>query len=372
MMRTNRLFWFLALPLCLGASSYALVKIGRPQGPRVETPLVIELGDQEQNKTLRVQLPIRNAGGAALEIRNFHTSCTCLSLFRQSPTGEEMVQDTILQPGEELQAVAEFSMRGSPGEPFRGLVFFDTNDAANPSVRVDFLARIEGRFVSFPAQVDLVGLKPGERRIERLEIRNVSRVHGGRPDRVETDNPEQVVIKSFRRKQTPVDPANRALGISVGEVEIEVRAPRTAGRLTANVNVFEEGNGPSLVEIPVSGTVLPPFQCRPSALMLPRMTGNGPIYSAQILCRATDNHCFRLQVVSAPPNWYVSIPANGTQRSSYFITITCIKPHELSGQQPTTAVVRLKADAGECHEIFEIPVTCRPPTGEKPSPEPSP
>lgn len=361
-MKNRQLIGLVLIPLLGGVCAYALARSLWPSEPRIEAPAVIDLGPQEKGNVVTVAITIRNTGGKQLELRDFCSSCTCLALEQKTTSGFDRLQHAEIPPGQELSAIARVNVVGMAGGPFQALIQFQTNDPSRPSAKVEIVAQIEGRILPFPAELNLGSLRRGHQLTRTVELRNAGRSAPCIPARVESSDPAHIRVIALRRKQGLADPGGPALGTPVAEVEVEVVSPAAAGPLDGRLLVFEEGGEQPLLTIPVRGVVMPRIQVSPSAVVLPRVTGEGLAYSMTCFCRSTEDKPLQLVLEQAPPGLVVSIPsAEGSAAPIRMVTLEWQPSPGAAEGKPQTATVRLKAMVEDVAEIVEIPVICRRP-----------
>jgi len=360
-MKKHYLICLTVIPLLVGVAAHVLTRQVRGQKPRIEAPPVIDLGLQEKGNLVNVEFTITNTGGRPLELWNFRSGCTCLALERRSDSGSENLQRELLVPGQELQVVARVAIRGQAGGLFQNVIEFQTNDPRRPSAHVEIVARIEGKVVSFPAELYLGTLPRGQPLTQTIEIRDLGRSASCTLARVESNAPEHIRVKALRHQRRPADPDNLALGMTIGEVDIEVVSPHVAGVLDAHLLVFEQGVEQALFTIPVRGTVQPRVQVSPAAIVLPRVTGDGPIYAATCICRSTDGKPLRVVPDLMPPSLTVTFPekeSNASPTRTFVVEWQAARGADRD--QPQTLTVRLQVTTDDQVETVTIPVSIRP------------
>jgi len=72
------------------------------------------------------------------------------------------------------------------------------------------------------------------------------------------------------------------------------------GDFSARLEVHEEGDPVPVLTVPVGGRVVPRFRLSPDAVLLPRRSGGGLIYSAKCICTSSTDDPFDLTLLASP------------------------------------------------------------------------
>jgi hypothetical protein len=349
------------IPALVAVSAFSITRWWYGRGPRIEVFDTIDLGLQEPGSSLRVELNIRNAGGRPLELKNFQSSCNCMLLEwrnEDQPDSSKLEAATVF-PEEELKTFASLTIPGGASHAFRGTLEFETNDLERPFVKIEFLARVEGRILAFPAALNFQSVQDGRIVKRTVEVRDTGRSTPCRISRAETNNTEQVKMKLTQLGSEPADPKNPLLGKSIAKLDVEIRPPTNSGRLESNVFLFENGNAQPILTIPITGAILPRVLVTPSTIVLPRTTGDGVVYEATCLCRSTEKKPVQLSLEKAPNGMAVTFLDDTKKSAMKLIKVSWPPTEGKASHGQASEQIRLRATIGEQVENVEIRVIRR-------------
>ena len=304
----------------------------------LECPAVIDLGEQERGQVVVARVPLTNTGAVDLEITGIRTSCACTGLEIEENGKFSRVTELKIRPGETRQLTARWAVNGAAGERISTSIYFTTNAPDQQEVHLQLLVpRLKGGVEVFPAAVTYGRVVVGRTLREVVAVIDLSptpRV----PTRITTSGGR--VTATIR----PTDPApwqGPGGGTLVGHVEV-VADTSSPGEISENVTVWFGGGQPmNPVSFLVSGRVVNPVEISPGAILLPRKSDAGPLYTATCLARSADNVPFQIRVESCPPGWQATIRDSHTAASKA-IEITYHK--ERTGTpSPDASAIRLVA-----------------------------
>ncbi|MFO0808527.1 MAG: DUF1573 domain-containing protein [Gemmataceae bacterium] len=128
-----------------------------------------------------------------------------------------------------------------------------------------------------------------------------------------------------------------------------------AGRLTGEVYVeITRDSGPTRAVIPVAGTVADALSVSPAALILPRHSDSGPVYSATCLCRGFAGRPLSLTVADTPAG--ISVTIDESPAGTKVVRLTW-DPNV--APEPGVRQVRLIGDVDGATSSISIAVDCR-------------
>ena len=253
-----------------------------PRPPAVEVPAAVDGGDRHPpNATVRVTIPVANAGDSPLVLSDFRSGCGCTRLCDPADADAALTTLTV-PPGERAVIAADVRLSASPGHATRTVVRFRTTAPDRPEVAVTLTAAVAAGWSVAPASVALGAVEAGATRAVRFTVRPVGSPAGPTPNRLAAD-------PAGLARVGPLVPA--AAGAPDGlfaVAEAVLVAPAAEGEFAGTVGLYAPGGALPLAVVPVTGTVRGWLTCQPDRLVLPRRGGGGPLYSARVLVRRTD------------------------------------------------------------------------------------
>jgi hypothetical protein len=262
-------------------------------------------------------------------------------------------------PGEELKSFARLTIPGGASQAFRGTIEFETNDPERPFAKIEFLARVEGRILAFPAEINFQSVQGGQIVKRTVEVRDTGRSTPCRIIKAETNDTEQVKVKLTQLSGEPADRKNPLLGKSIAKLDVEIRPPTNFGRLETNISLFEYGNARPILTIPLTGVILPRVLVTPSTIVLPRTTGDGLAYEATCLCRSMEEKPVQLSLEKAPLGMTVTVLDDAKKSAMKLIKVSWPPPEGNASHGQESEQIRLRATIGERVENVEIRVIRR-------------
>ena len=355
-MRIARLlFAFLVLAAAgAGATVVAVVWLRPkppPAPPALDVPAEVDLGPQEFGTRIVGRFRVSNRGGRNLDLSRFATSCSCAGVEVEQDGQNRQVEELRVPPGGEVELSVRISVAVRPGSQQTVLVRFSSSDPERPDAAVKVvIPRITGGLSAEPAAI-VFGETPLGRsatHIVRLYANGSAsrQVHAARslqPDR-------------FTVRLLPPDPAATPgpdTDRLVATLEVTARTDRPSrldGAVEIELNEATE-------QIQVFGEVVPPVVARPSAVVLPRMIGGRPGYSAQVGLVSRDGADMRVTVEAVPPGLTATARPDPDNPGQWLVDIAATA----EGRAARTATVRVRAElrSGE-PVVFDIPVTLYP------------
>lgn len=370
MTRTRFIIWLVA-PVVLGTAAF-LFRSGTAQRqfaiwtnsePVADFPSEVKLGDCEIGETAVARLAIGNRGGGELHIDDIRNiTCACTSLDYEQDGRFSRVDSIQLKRGETAKVAIRVNVQGPHGRSMRNAVVFRTNDPTRREGRIDVLIpRVKGGVTSIPTSVLFNTLPVGVEHKQIIEIRDEA-VPPRKLERVVSSDSERVSARLM-----PVPPRSSPNvdnnGELIGLVEVVVRSAE-AGPVAAQLQLYLDGEGRPPDTIAVSGRVSLPVEAIPSKLVLPRYSGDGPLYRAVCLCRSVSGAALDLQVDEKPSGLFVRIDAVPKNLATRLVHIEWNSTADSDSEDSSIRRVRLLAMVAGLTSHVEIPVTCR--RGEQP------
>jgi Protein of unknown function (DUF1573) len=273
--------------LCLvGAGAFLAAKaVNSDDRPRAEFPQVVEVGDAEEGKAVEGYFRVANQGQSPLRLVEFQSSCGCAAVEREDNGIRYAVRQVDLPAGRHEDLFLRWTVRGPVGSTQRMSATFHTNDDRQPIGRVEFVVRsILGGAAAVPAQAMLGTPLIGEPTRQVVMIydrasaaRAIAQVDGSLlPDGVRA---------KLLEPNSAAPGADRDLGVVIGAIEVTANSSKP-GPVKGLIRVFAAGDERPIVEVPVSGDVVPAIGLSPPLLVLPRRSESGNLHGGTFICRS--------------------------------------------------------------------------------------
>jgi hypothetical protein len=322
--------------------------------PVADFPPLLDLGNHEAGDRVERRFKISNRGGGELRIDDIRANCDCSGLERESQGRLFRVNTLRLGPGEETELIVRTIANGRPGDSSRQAIAFRTNDPTQPEGAIELLIpRVSGGFVASPISVMFgscaLGI-PARRVVEIYDAASPARAVGD----VVSSRPDRFIVRKLTvaaGEQTKTDVSMRRL---VGALEI-IASRESAGMLDGEVQVAIAGESRPPDRISVGGRVVAVAEVSPSTLVLPRRSSNGPIYSAQCVCRSVAGTALEVAVASASPDFAIEVSPVPRNRALQLVTISC-KAGAQSDLTNPRRTVRLRARCGDRECLIDVAV----------------
>lgn len=342
---------WLAVPLALGVATYCAAHAARAFGPVISIPDRIDLGLRNDAEQVMVPVAITNAGYRTLELAEVQSSCPCcVELGRDTPQGFEYLNGASIPAGEVLRAVARIHTHGDANRPFRGAVWFRTNDSACPTAEIAFSATVQGQIVALPTELNLGTVEPSKSVATRVAIRNLGRLASCTIDRVESSNPKCLRVEAINRGSSD--------GPGVAEILVQVEPADGPWKLAGELVVYETNRRQPLLTVPVRAEVAPAVEVRPSSLVLPHVAGVRRLDSAEVVVRSTGGRPIQVAFDGAPSG--IRVERVGKPPSDSEVRLLVILGETRAAVARTERVRLQVACYGRTH-LVELPVTIRGP-----------
>jgi hypothetical protein len=322
--------------------------------PAVEWTRTVDLGEREVGELAVGQVRVVNRGSGELVIDQPTSNCVCAGLEQVRDGAYRPLESLRLAPGEAAELAVRVQVKGVPGMTFRTVVSFRTNDPTSPHPAIDvIIARVRGGLSTVPTAATFGPTAVGTEAVQVLDIRD-----GAKPPRsirrVESASPDVTA----RLLPAPAEPEAEPhpAGALVGRVEVTMR-PGEVGPLNSVVRVYTDGE-PNPLTVPITGRGAALVEAVPSAFVLHRSSGNGPVYTGACLCRSVEGKPLKLSVASAPEGLSVDLLGeSGTAVRQVRVTWDPKRGRGLAGRGPVP--VKLTADVGGRAVDLELQVVCR-------------
>ncbi len=345
----------LAMPLfagLLGSAFFtgrlqAFYKVYIRRDPVLEMPTVLDLGKQERGKVVVARFKVANRGGGDLVLNQVRTTCVCSGLEWEVNGRFVPVDSLRLNPGQETEMAVRVVVRAQIGTEMRNAIFFHTNDPAIPEGGIVVaIPKVTGGINASPTQV-LFGDIPVDTEVcQIIEIRDPAT-----PPRaireVTSTNPDRFTV-CFRpaRLGEGSSGTKQSEGVLLGRIEVSPRT-QTPGAFRGEVKIFLGDESRSPESILVTGRVVPMVEASPATLVLPRASGEGPLYFATSICRSTGGLPLQLSLQSAPEGVSAVISPVDGNPSLQAVRIEWKPVTAECPPKPKDLVVRFRARVGD-------------------------
>jgi hypothetical protein len=233
---------------------------------------------------------------------------------------------------------------------------FRTNDPVSPEPAINVsVSRVRGGVSTVPTEAVFAPVQVGTEAIQILDIRDGAK----QPRavlRVQSTSPDTVVVRLLPR---PVgsEIGQHPAGALVGRLEVKLRA-KEVGAFRGEVLIYAQGE-PTPSKVLVMGRGASLVEASPSALVLPRASNNGPIYSGFSVCRNVEGKPITLSIASTlPEGLLVEFPSgSGSGPRLARVTWDPVRGKALAGRGPVP--VKLTADVAGQSIGFELQVVCQ-------------
>lgn len=342
-------------------SSSAVLHVRRavaPEGkPIIEFPAHIDLGGREVGEYITVPISISNRGNAELAIWDIRTNCSCSGLERRDSDGRNIRIDSLtLAAGEHVDLAMRVVVRGDPGAAASNLVLFQTNDTqvGEGRIRIE-VSQVLGGAIATPAGYFFGTALVGDDCRQIIEIRDLAPM----PRRIvsaacsDTD--------SVTARTLPIDSGRPGVaagpGQLIGRLELIVNTDKPRN-VAAKVHLQLDKSTVAPDGIPISGRVANIMEASPASLVLPRMSGEGPVFRATCIVRSTQGKPVTLVLESVPFGITAQLleGVEGATARVVQISWDYERAKHLAGAP--ALCVRLKANIGAKTESIVIPITC--------------
>ena len=314
--------------------------------PRVEAPVVIDLGAAENGSVVEADFAVVNRGGGEVRLFGYRTGCACEGLEQEIDGQFRPPAEVTLKGDGQARFRLRKSVSGPAGAAIRSDIYIRTTDPDSPEVTIGVVvSRVIGGVFAVPAHVPVGTVSVGQTMTRRFDLFDTADPPRAIERAVSTD-PGRVAVKLLSPDPAAVGPDGAT---PIGRLEVVVDAS-TPGPVEAEIRLFVPGGKTTPDPIRVTGRVARAVEVLPAALALPRAGGGGPVYTTDCLVRSPVGRAVDLALDYAPPGISVLVhPAGGPVRR----VSVAVDPHRAAGG---TSVVRLAAHLGDEQHIVELVV----------------
>jgi hypothetical protein len=261
-----------------------------------------------------------------------------------------------LMPGESANLAVRIPVRGLPGLASRNSVTFTTNDPYRPTASISFaIRRMLGDLCTVPTSVDFGTVVAGDAPRQVVEVRD-----GGTPVRaienIEVSDATTLTARVLPPSERGRDEHSGGRLIALVEVSLASNAPKMVDE---EIIIHLAGEGSAIGRLPVRARFAAPIDISPPSLVLPRASGEGPLYFGRCMVRSIRGDALELRTDSVPPGLRVNITSANNKQSVRLVEVVWDweQKASLSGRGPQLVV--LQATVGDALTRVTIPVTCR-------------
>lgn len=331
------------------------------QGPILDAPGEVHLGDREVGETAQSTFRIVNQGNADLILNDIRSSCTCLGIERVVDGKPIRVDSLRLGPKEQIELQVRISVRGQAGKPSVTPIAYRTNDPVRPeSVLNVIISKVKGGLLTTPTSVSFGTVPSGSGASQKVIIRDEA-VVSRKIVRVLSSRPERFTARLLPLQGNADNASQPFPGKPIGCIEITL-VNLEPGSIDGEIHVYTNERPDIPLAVPVEGRVAPVVEILPSSLVLPRQSDQGPIYFGTFICRSTEGKACDVKLESAPTDLQVTITDIPESNSTKTVRVEWKKIPDAPTTDLSAKHVRLSVHVGErsgTPVTLEIPVFCR-------------
>src|SRR5262249_2443840 len=158
----------------------------------------------------------------------------------------------------------------------------------NPVVLIELLAEVQGRIAVVPLRLNLGTIQLSEKVRTTFEIRDTGRRAPFTLGGVKCSRPDLVESIAARKSEPGISgSATDKIAKPLYTVDLVVRAPSQPATFDAVLEVYEQDREYPVATAPFTGRTVPRFQFTPSAVVLPRASESGPLWTGKVRCANT-------------------------------------------------------------------------------------
>ncbi len=362
-------FFYLGLPLSIAAAILAvrasgltsLLPLRVKARPQCQYPPQFDLGEREQGDQIIMEFAMRNTGDATLVVDDIRSSCACTVLEEGGTRGPQQVASLQIGPGESKALQLQLLINGVSGTPLTHVLNFHTNDPERPRGQIAArVSRVRGGVFTTPSSVLLGKLSVGET-IKAMVTVWDDGIEASDVTAMESSNPQLVGVHARPSDGAGSPNAGNTPYRRIYVFDLACTA-RAVGDINEAVTLRFSGQKKSQLTVPVSGRVVGAVEASPAKLVLPRIGGDGPIYTANCLLRSAKGERLTMVGSTAPPGISVDAAQGGPAETVVLrIAVDPVAGAALAG---TTSEVRVALGIGGGEASVAIPVTYRPEGGK--------
>lgn len=341
----KRISWRWMVPFAIAAVAamgYFAAERG-PRGVAIE-PRVLELGTHEEGAVATEKFVVTNRTSRPVRITDIRPDCGCLMVTVDG--SNEVVRDYVLPAGGSVAFRAGLNTSGYLGD-IRRHVRFRTDAAGVESVVLPMTVRVEGGVRTHPSLLHFGVLNTGDLSSRKVVVSDAGRKKPLKIGRVASKK-GAVQIVGVRT----LTPRKDQIG-SRQEIETRLTA-QEPGPVEDLLLIYEEGDDAEpIARVPLHALVEPEYVLAPSQLVLPRQSGNGPLYEAEVLCRNTRGRPFELAMQGLPDG--ISVQARPVESGGVHRVRVSLDPSRFAGKSETIRLHWRAIHQGE-EASLELPI----------------
>lgn len=303
-----------------------------------------------------------NRGDEPVTLDQISFTCACLALRRKVGDAWVDCTDLRLEPGESAHLQVRFEARGAPGDAARQRVAMRVNEGRRPNAYVEmFVEQLTGGLICVPPSADFGLLPAGTKSAKELLV-----VDGARkPRRLKaltvTGSPG-LAAKLQPCEPVPFSRGSEVVGVVIGRIEVACCSSNPG----AQHGALELSTDPPLQgqnRFDVRAIIQPPVELTPAVVVLPRLSGQGRLCTANCRCRAAAGEIKSLRVVNDLPEW-LSVQTTASENPQEWEALVAWRPERAKaapGEEGGAAcVVELAASVAGRDEMVRLRVVIKP------------
>lgn len=313
---------------------------------------ILDLGTIEPGKSAMCFFQILNRGGKPLTVYKAITSCGCLGVQKAMPEGLRPIGTEVIEPGKHLSLRVTLGMKSVQQNIANESVVMETNDPKNHWVIVKLIAHAPGRIIEMPTELELGSMRPGEEITRQIEVWDTGTTQ--RVALTKVSSGPDIIITSNNIKSASDESYYRGLGRLLYNIDLSLRLPVREGHYHDTITLTNESRHFSLT-VPVRTHVLPNNELIPSAVILPRISGDQLAFKIECICRNTWGKTISVVSREAPVGLSVSVN-RGLDPCTASIAIEWKARDSEPGTLPRGDTITLLVQTSDSSETVKLPI----------------
>ncbi|MBX9582037.1 MAG: hypothetical protein K2X87_17165 [Gemmataceae bacterium] len=333
-----------------------------PSAPKAIVRGSLDLGRSEVSTHHDVRFEVANAGGRPLTLRAAATGCACQAVYAETPGGRRTLAEVTVPPGEAVTLGFTLTVSGALHLPQRAGMRLVTNDPDQPELTVPITFTPVARLACVPQTLAFGDVPVGTGATATVEVFADAHEPGADWATVAAEPADRFAVR-FTPDPRPAGELGNTLATRVGIIEVTLHAPDAPGPLP--VTLVLTAGGKEVYRLGVVGRAVAEVEASPEVVVLPRRSGDGPIYSAQVLLHSPAGRSFAVAAGVPVDRIEVAIDTPGPD-VRHVVTVRCT-PEAARSRAGQTVTIDLTATVGERTIPVPVRVLFAP---EPPAPEP--
>ncbi len=318
----------------------------------------VNLGDCEFGKIVTARMKISNSGQAELRVFGFSTSCSCAAIQIAVDGELRKIGELFLQPGEEVEVLAQISVGARPGTAQTIYIGFSTNDPSKSNNVIEIVIPcVKGGIWPDPLALTLGEIPTGAPLTKDIKIYD-NGILKQKVNKIRSSQPSIFKAEFKDSSQLPKEPPHPTAGNFLGLVTVTVFSESPCV-ISGYVEVILEPQTTTADRIPITGEVTSVIYSRPESLTFPRFISGAEIYDGYINLFSSEES---IADVSCPHSsgFLISVEKIDGNKGSCKVKISRNQDLSKKSAASSKSTVRLKilCSSGSTHTL-DIPILMR-------------